>query len=136
MMRRDPPISRLTEALGAWSEVLSVPIPLDCTDGFCESYYGRPEGLLDEGARSACSVWSFIDDGVVARFERQLSADLESGRWDAKYRAMRALTEFDGSLRLVIGRDRTHSASDAGVNPWLERSTPLPVRRSELSPQG
>jgi hypothetical protein len=35
-----------------------VPILLDCTDGFGEAYYGRSEGLLDLGARSACSVWS------------------------------------------------------------------------------
>jgi SAM-dependent methyltransferase len=104
MVRRDPPIRRLTDALGTRSEVSPVPIPLDCTDGFCEAYYGRPEGLLDEGARSACSGWSFVDDGVVARFESDLRADLESGRWDAKYGALRTLPEYDGSLRLVIGR--------------------------------
>ncbi len=48
-----------------------MPIPRDCTDGFCEAYYGRPEGLLNPSARSACSVWSFVDDGVVAGFERE-----------------------------------------------------------------
>jgi SAM-dependent methyltransferase len=106
MTRRDPPIRRLVDALGARSEVHRVPIPRDCTDGFCEAYYGRPEGLLDPGARSACSVWSFVDDGVVARFERELSADLRSGRWDGRHGALRTLPGFDGSLRLVIGRGR------------------------------
>lgn len=105
MTRRDPPIRRLADALGARSEMRRVPIPLDCTDGFCEAYYGRPEGLLDPGARSACSAWSFVEDGVVARFERELGADLRSGRWDARHGALRTLPEFDGSLRLVIGRD-------------------------------
>ena len=104
MTRRDPPIQRLADALGAWSEVRHVPIPRGCTDGFCEAYYGRPEGLLAPDARSACSVWSFVDDGVVAGFERELSADLRSGRWDARHGALRTLPEFDGSLRLVIGR--------------------------------
>jgi hypothetical protein len=80
MMRRDPPISRLTEALGAWSEVLSVPIPLDCTDGFCEAYYGRPEGLLDNGARSACSVWSFQDRGRACPHPRWARDRYQVGR--------------------------------------------------------
>lgn len=106
MTRRDLPIRRLADALGARSEVRCVPIPRDCTEGFCEAYYGRPEKLLDPGARSACSVWSFVDDAVVARVERELGADRESGRLDARYGALRTLPELDGSLRLVIGRVR------------------------------
>lgn len=104
MARRDRPIRRLTDVLGARSEVRHVPIPRGCTDGFCEAYYGRPERLLVPGARSACSVWSFVENGVVAGFERELAADLRSGRWDARHGALRTLPEFDGSLRLVIGR--------------------------------
>jgi SAM-dependent methyltransferase len=106
MTRRDPPIRRLADALGAKSEVRHAPSPRGCTDGFCEAYYGRPEGLLDPGARSACSVWSFADDGVVGRFERELGSDLASGRWDARHGALRTVPEFDGSLRLMIGRSR------------------------------
>lgn len=106
MTRRDPPIHRLADSLGAGSEVRPMPIPHDCTDGFCEAYYGRSEALLDPGPRSACSVWSFVEDGVVARFERELGADLASGRWDARHGALRTLPEFVGSLRLVIGRGR------------------------------
>lgn len=101
--RRYPTMSRISSALGARSEVRPVPIPWDCTDRFNEAYYGRPDGLLDPGARLACSAWSFVEDEAVARFERRLRADLESGRWDARYGALRALPEFDGSLRLVIG---------------------------------
>jgi hypothetical protein len=81
-----------------------VPIPLGCTDGFCEAHYGRPERLLDPGARSARSVWSFVDDSVVAKFECELGSDLRSGRWDARHGALPTLPGFDGSLRLVIGR--------------------------------
>lgn len=104
MVRRDPPKRRLADALGARSEVRPVPIPLGCTDGFCEAHYGRPERLLEPGARSACSVWSFVDDSVVAKFECELGSDLRSGRWDARHGALRTLPGFDGSLRLVIGR--------------------------------
>ena len=41
---------------------------------------------------------------AVAEFERELGADLESGRWDARHGALRTLPEFDGSLRLVTAR--------------------------------
>jgi hypothetical protein len=39
---------------------------------------------------------------VVDRFVRQLSEDLASGRWDAKYGHLRTQPLFDGPLRLVI----------------------------------
>ncbi len=41
--RRFPSIATLCGALGEATEVRPVPIPLDCTDGFAEAFYGRPE---------------------------------------------------------------------------------------------
>jgi SAM-dependent methyltransferase len=83
--RRYPRIEAIAVALGGNAEILPVPIPLDCTDGFAEAYYGRPERLLDRNARLACSAWSFLDPSVVERFEADLARDLESGVWDSKY---------------------------------------------------
>lgn len=101
---RYPSISSLRAGLGGTVTVESVPIPLGCVDGFSEAYYGRPEALLDPGARRANSAWSFVDPDVEARFERTLRADLQSGTWDAKYGHLRSQPVFDGSLRLVVGR--------------------------------
>ncbi|MGC3955467.1 MAG: class I SAM-dependent methyltransferase [Propionicimonas sp.] len=101
---RYPSIATIAEGLGGTVEVTSIPIPLDCTDGFSEAYYGRPEALLDPGARLANSAWSFVDPGVGERFETQLRADLDSGRWDARYGSLRATAAFDGSLRLIVAR--------------------------------
>jgi SAM-dependent methyltransferase len=101
---RYPAPSRVSELLGGNVEVLHVPIPLDCTDGFGEAYYGRPEALLDPGARLANSAWSFVGAEVEARFEQTLQADLESGEWDARYGTLRTQAEFDGSLRLIVSR--------------------------------
>jgi SAM-dependent methyltransferase len=100
---RYPNLSRVADALGG-AHVVDVAIPLDCTDGFNEAYYGRPEMFLDEGARTANSAWSFVGPEVPERFVRELSADLESGRWDAKYGELRTQSSFDGALRLLIGR--------------------------------
>jgi hypothetical protein len=102
--RRCPPVATIVNALGGDVHVLPVPIPLDCTDGFNEAYYGRPERLLDAGARLACSAWSFVGEDVVARFVRDLGRDLDNGAWDARYGHLRMQPEYVGSLRLIVGR--------------------------------
>jgi SAM-dependent methyltransferase len=102
--RRFPSIERIRVALGGKVEVLPVPVPLDCRDGFNEAYYGRPEMFLDERARLACSSWSLVPKAAVERFVDNLSADLASGRWDEKYGHYRSQPFFDGPLRLVIGK--------------------------------
>jgi SAM-dependent methyltransferase len=102
--RRYPPLDAIAKALGGQVEILPVPIPLNCADGFNEAYYGRPERLLEPGARLACSGWSFVGEAVQARFERDLSRDLEDGSWDRRHGALRTQTQFAGSLRLVVSR--------------------------------
>lgn len=101
--RRFPTLDRISSALGGHVTIETVPVPLDCRDGFNEAYYGRPEAFLDRDARLACSSWSLVPEAAVARFEAVLSSDLESGRWDRKYGHLRSQPFFDGPLRLVTG---------------------------------
>ncbi|MFG2888399.1 class I SAM-dependent methyltransferase [Streptomyces sp. NPDC048248] len=101
-----PSIDTLAASLGAAADVRSVPIPLDCTDGFNEAYYGRPEMLLDPAARQACSAWSFVDDGVRERFTRRLREDLDSGVWDERFGHLRREAFYEGSLVIVRGAPR------------------------------
>jgi SAM-dependent methyltransferase len=102
--RRYPAIEEIAAQLGKATKVSSVPIPLDCTDGFNEAYYGRPERLLDVAARAACSAWTFLDSGAVDACVEHLRADLASGAWDARHGHLRTQSEFDGSLRLIVGQ--------------------------------
>ncbi|MEV6839550.1 class I SAM-dependent methyltransferase [Streptomyces sp. NPDC051133] len=99
--RRYPPVEALAAALGGSCTVRTVPIPQDCTDGFNEAYYGRPEMLLDPAARQACSAWSFVDDQVRERFDRTLRHDLRTGSWDAEFGHLRAQPTYEGSLVIV-----------------------------------
>lgn len=101
--RRYPPLDTLADGLGGIGNVTvrSVPIPLDCTDGFNEAYYGRPEMLLDPDARLSCSAWSFIADEDRDRFVAHLADDLRSGVWDERFGALRRQPTFEGSLVLV-----------------------------------
>jgi hypothetical protein len=100
--KRYPTIASITAALGGRSEVVSVPIPLNCTDGFNEAYYGRPERLLEAAARLACSAWSFVDPVVVDRFLIHPQSDLADGAWDAAHGHLREQPEFVGSLKLIV----------------------------------
>jgi hypothetical protein len=99
---RYPPIATITGALGGHSDVVSVRIPLDCTDGFNEAYYGRPEQFLDEAARRAFSAWSFVNPTVVDRFLCRLRRDLADGTWEAAHGHLREQPEFEGSLKLIV----------------------------------
>jgi hypothetical protein len=103
---RMPSLERIVEGLGGEAEIIPVPVPFDCRDGFNEAYYGRPECLLDPAARQSCSSWSFIDAAATSRFETTLRADLASGAWDAEWGALRRMPQFEGSLRLVVSRPR------------------------------
>ncbi|GAA4608825.1 hypothetical protein BJY16_007029 [Actinoplanes octamycinicus] len=101
--RRDPAISDLTGAIGASCDVVEVPIPIDCVDGFTEAFYARPERFLDARVRAAQSAWGFVDEAATARCLRSLRDDLDSGTWDARFGHLRTQPEWTGSLRLLVG---------------------------------
>jgi SAM-dependent methyltransferase len=101
---RYPAIDRIARGLGGDIEVVPLPIPLQCRDGFGEAYYGRPEMLLDPAARRANSAWSFLEPTEAERAVDHLARDLASGAWDARYGELRTRPTFDGSLVLVVAR--------------------------------
>lgn len=75
--RRYPSMGAIAEVLGD-IEVVTVPIPLDCIDGFNEAYYGRPERLLDPLARTSCSAWSSTAGNATVRQPRSPAVMLPS----------------------------------------------------------
>jgi SAM-dependent methyltransferase len=116
---RYPSLERIAAALGAAGsgdaadhacsarrgatalDVSQLRIPLDCSDGFADAFYGRPEALLDPAVRNAQSAWSFVDEDAQARFVERLRADLDSGAWDERHGHLRTQTEFEGSIRIL-----------------------------------
>lgn len=96
------PVAEVAAALGGRTRIERLPTPADCTDGFFEAFWNRPERLLDPRVRASQSMWPLLADGVEQRIVDRLAADLESGRWDEKYGHLRDLETLDGSLRLVI----------------------------------
>jgi hypothetical protein len=102
--RRYPSIKTLADGLGGALTTTTVPIPFDCTDGFNEAYYGRPERLLDSDARLSCSAWSFVDQPTQERVTDQLRRDLDDGSWHRRYGHLRRMPSLSGSLVLVTSR--------------------------------
>jgi SAM-dependent methyltransferase len=83
-----------------------VPVPADCTDGFCIALWSRPEAHLDPGVRVASSIWHLLSPPVVDSGLNRLRQDLESGEWDRRHGQLRARTALDVGLRLVTAEIR------------------------------
>ena len=101
--RRYPEIDWLGPRLGERWTAEVVPIPADCTDGFTEAFYRRPERFLADEVRRAQSAWGFVDPEVEARFVAQLTADLADGTWKRRHGHLLSQPTYQGSLRLVVG---------------------------------
>lgn len=95
-----PNCADLVRALGA--RVEPVLVPWDCSDGFFEAYWRRPEAYLEESVRRGISIWGAVGAEVERRAVRQLSDDLESGRWAERNRDLLDLDAAELGLRLVI----------------------------------
>jgi len=91
-------------ALGDAKSVVNVGAhPHDCTDGFLQAYWRRPEAYLDAGVRSAISVFtglSSLEDGLS-----KLRRDLHHGSWSRHNHAILDQTELDLGYRIITGEN-------------------------------
>ncbi|QEC48370.1 class I SAM-dependent methyltransferase [Baekduia soli] len=101
---RFPAIDHVAAVLGGEVTVSPVPVPIDCTDGFGEAYYARPEAFLDPAVRAAQSGWVLTDPEAVARGVARLGDALARGAWDARHGHLRTQPEHVGAVRLIVAR--------------------------------
>lgn len=95
-------LEAVAAALGGRTRIERFPTPADCTDGFFEAFWNRPEQLLDPAVRGAQSIWPLLAPGVEERIVDRLGEALGSGAWDAEHGHLREMDEYEGALRLVI----------------------------------
>jgi SAM-dependent methyltransferase len=100
--RRYGDLAVITEALGGQCEILPIPVPCDCVDGFQVAFYARPEAFLDARVRGSQSAWKFLPPGVEDRIVQSLARDLQSGEWDRRYGHLRSQPFINCQLRLVV----------------------------------
>jgi SAM-dependent methyltransferase len=104
---RYPPLDWIAEQLGGATNIVEMEVPIDCSDGFTEAFYARPEKFLEVGVRRSQSAWGFVDDTVEARAVAQLEADLGDGSWHSRYGHLLSEPTFPSSLRLIVNNPRT-----------------------------
>ena len=95
-----PQLTELTSAIGGRAE--PVPVPWDCTDGFFEAYWRRPEAYLDTRVRRGMSAWARVGPETEQRAVRMLRHDLASGVWAERNRDLTRLDAADLGLRLLV----------------------------------
>lgn len=101
---RYPTVEYIQESLGGSSQIIPIPIPLQCVDGFQEAFYGRPEAFLHKEVRLSQSAWGFLSPELEDELVGRLRADLESGEWDRKYGHFRTQDFFTCALRLIVAQ--------------------------------
>ena len=92
---RETPLSQVAQWLGGRLDVVPVPIPADCIDGFNAAYWSRPEAYLEPDIWRPMSALALIPDADRADGMRRLSTDLASGEWDQRWGYLRGLAELD-----------------------------------------
>jgi hypothetical protein len=99
---RAPAPAWVAGMLGGRTHIETVPVPADCTDGFQNAYWRRPEAYLDANVRACTSTLAVLDPVVLDRGLERLADDLGSGAWHARHRHLLELDELDGGYRLVV----------------------------------
>ena len=97
---RFPTIDRLAALLGPGTVVEPVPVPHDCSDGFCGAFWRRPEAYLDPEVRAGISNLNELEGQSGAGLAR-LRADLESGAWRARQAELVDAETWDVGYRIV-----------------------------------
>ncbi len=98
--KRYPMLTRISSSLGE-GVTEYIPIPLQCTDGFQEAFFGRPEEFLRPEVRRAQSAWSFLPPGKEEELCQRLQQDLNNGEWDQRFGKLRKQNFFHGALCLL-----------------------------------
>jgi hypothetical protein len=82
--------------------LVPVPIPHDCQDGFYGAFWRRPAAYLRPEVRAGIPLFARLPHHEVTEALDKLSADLNSGAWQARHAQLTEQEELDLGYRLVI----------------------------------
>lgn len=105
-VKRFPTIEEQSAAAGERTVVESVPIPLDCRDGFLGAYWRRPHAYLDPDVRAGISTFQLPGAERLLGGLDRLADDLESGRWQQRNSDILEHPELDLGYRLLVSQRR------------------------------
>src|ERR1700722_2550125 len=100
---REAQLAEVADVLGRL-DVIPVPIPADCSDGFEAAYWRRPHAFLAPEVWSSMSALALIPDADRDEGMRRLRADLDNGEWDRQWGHLLGLDKLDLGYRVVVAR--------------------------------
>ncbi len=83
-------------------QVLPIPIPWDCCDGFQAAYWRRPEQYLNPLVQSTISTLAQLPESIVHDALHRLEKDISSGVWRDRNRDLLTREKMDFGYRLII----------------------------------
>jgi SAM-dependent methyltransferase len=83
-------------------EILDVPVPADCRDGFFHAFWRRPDAYLDEGVRESMAVFRRLDPIQTQTGLERLADDLATRRWHARHGHLLHQDALDLGYRLLV----------------------------------
>lgn len=95
-----PSLEMIEDSCGVHAELIPVPIPANCSDGFLCAWWRRPSAYLQPEVRAAISTFARLDD--VERRLRQLSNDLIGGVWQKHNEHLLRRKSMDYGYRLIV----------------------------------
>jgi SAM-dependent methyltransferase len=96
-----PSPQEIAEALGG-AQILDVPVPSDCQDGFLWAYFNRPEAFLDPSVQACNSSMALLSVEQLQEGTTRLEEDLKTGAWQRRHADLLSQSEMDGGFRLVV----------------------------------
>jgi SAM-dependent methyltransferase len=100
-LARFPPLATVAEALGG-AEIVTVPIPRDCVDGFLCAAWRRPLAYLEDAVCANISSLAVLDPAVLAEAQARLRRDVADGTWAARNADLLDRDEADFGYRLLV----------------------------------
>ena len=100
---RETSVAELARVLGPL-DVIPVPIPGDCADGFNGAYWRRPRAILDPAVWGPMSALSLIPPADRAAGMSRLRTDLDSGAWERRWGHLLGLDELDLGYSVAVTR--------------------------------
>ena len=98
-----PNISHFAQAFES-IEIIPVPIPADCRDGFLGAYWRRPTAYHDPLVRQCISSFAKLSTIDIDTGLARLKNDVESGAWASRYASSVDRDALDLGYRLLVCR--------------------------------
>jgi SAM-dependent methyltransferase len=95
------PFATTLAAMGR-CQILEVPLPADCRDGFFHAYWRRPHAYLEEGVRESMAVFKRLDPIQAQTGLERLADDLATRRWHARHSHLMERETLDLGYRLLV----------------------------------